>query len=139
MKKLKVGDFVMHNRISWFELAGVEHVRALRNGTKVILSNISPGSVIHANPQFAAIFAEVEKRAPLGFEHIQLDGICRYEAQVWNSGAKSLLAHRAKQAAAQERSEQTLIDNDDKKQRELARKEEIQNDAWLAKRYGWPA
>lgn len=62
----------------------------------VKISCISPGSVIHANPRYAAIFDMLEARAPLGWEHVQYDGTYAWHLLVTPQTREQVLDERAR-------------------------------------------
>ena len=80
------------------EIESVEQVAILANETIIVSSNVSPGSWSIANPTFVPILDALEARAPLGWERVQLDGICRYQLLLTNRTVQQIRDQRARLA-----------------------------------------
>ena len=96
------------------EIRTVEQVAALTSGTLVYSSNVDPKSWRNCNPSYTPILHALESRAPLGWEHVQLDGICRYDLIVSDKTATELLDERARLAGYRDSAEllAELADNE---------------------------
>lgn len=77
------------------EIETVEQAKALPSGTTVFLHNVSPASWRNVNAHARAIMDALEARAPLGWEHVQLDSIFRYDLLVSDKSREELLDERA--------------------------------------------
>lgn len=80
------------------EIRSVEQANGLPDKTTVYLSNVSPASWALCNRNYVPIMDALEARAPLGWEHIQLDGVCRYDLLVSSQTAEQILDARARRA-----------------------------------------
>lgn len=121
-------------RIQFSELAGAEHVRSLKDGTVVTFGMPSPGSWVTANPQLIPVLAEIEKRAPFRVEHIQLDGTCRYEAELFAGTREELLDARMRRMKLAVAAEERFIAREMDKAEAESREEENRIAAWLSGR-----
>lgn len=95
-------------RIEWQEIAGVEHVRSLKQGTVITFGNVSEFSIRNAMLT-PAVIDEIERRCPMGLEHVQMDGTHRWIAEVWNGDANSLRRERARRNAREEARMEALV------------------------------
>ena len=82
----------MEKRFALYEV--VDNPSAVPNGSVVCLHNVSPGSWLRSNPGDEAAMDALEARAPLGWEHVQLDGICRYDLIITERTREQVLADR---------------------------------------------
>lgn len=87
-------------RIAWYEIKDAEQVRMLPQGTVISFGNVSYSST--RNMMKPEIRDAIDARCPQGYDQVQMDGIHRWEAEIFDGTVEALRTKReAEYEAAQ--------------------------------------